>query len=171
MILLAAADHDPRLIILSQFLAFGILAFFIIKFGVPVLRKALAARSQEVADTFQRLERETQEAAARIDEFKRRLAGIDEESKKRIQAALDEGAKAKALTLEEAHAQAAAELQKAKQAIGIERDKAVLELRFEVGRATLLEAMKSIDGQMTPELNRKMVDRYLDGMEAAARRR
>jgi F-type H+-transporting ATPase subunit b len=171
MSLLLLAEAPTFRIVLSQFLAFGLLAFFIIKFGIPVLRKALAARSQEVVDTFQRLDRESQEAAARIDEFKRRLAGIDEESKKRIQAALDEGAKAKEQALAEAHAQAAAELEKAKQAVGIERDKAVLELRFEVSRATLLEAVKSIDGLMNPELNNKMVDRYLDGMEAAARRR
>jgi F-type H+-transporting ATPase subunit b len=170
MTLLAAAGGQG-LIVLSQFLAFGLLAFFIVKFGFPVMRKALAARSQEVEDSFRRLERESQEASARIEEFKRRIAGLDEESRKRIQAALDEGAKAKAQALEEAHAQAAVELERAKQAIGIERDKAVLEMRFEISRLTLLEAVKAVDAQMTPELHGKMVDRYLEGMEEAARRR
>lgn len=170
MTLLAFAGSQG-LIILSQFLAFGLLAFFIIKFGLPVMRSALADRSQEVADSFHRLEQESKEAAARIDEFKRRIAGLDEESKKRMQAALDEGAKAKAQALAEAHAQAAVELQRAKQAIGIERDKAVLEMRYEISRLTLLEAVKSVDAMMTPELHGKMVDRYLEGMEEAARRR
>ena len=170
MIALLAAGSVWNVIIV-QVLAFGLLAFFIIKYGIPVMRKALASREQEVADTFSRLERETNEAAQKIAEFKAKLAGIEEESKKRIQAALDEGARAKAQSLVEANAQAAAELEKAKEAIGFERDKAVMDLRFEVSRATLLEAVKTIDGMMTPQLHGKMVDKYLDGMEAAARKR
>ena len=81
-------------VVITQFLAFGLLMFFILKFGVPVMRKALAARRQEVSDTFDRLDRETREAAQKIAEFKERIAGIDSEAKKRLQAALDEGAKA-----------------------------------------------------------------------------
>lgn len=171
MALILASGGDAWKIVLSQFLAFGLLAFFIVKFGFPVMRKALAARTQEVAGTFDRLDREAREASDRIAELKGLLAGIEDVAKKRMQEALDEGAKAKAQSLAEANAQAAAELEKAKQAIGIERDKAVLELRFEVSRLTLLEAVKSIDGLMTPDLHNQMVDRYMDGMEAAARRR
>jgi F-type H+-transporting ATPase subunit b len=166
--LLAAGAFN---VIITQFLAFGLLAFFIIKYGVPVMRKALAARRQDVLATFERLEREEREAAARIAEFKERLAGIDLESKKRIQAAIDEGAKAKAQALTEANAQTAAEVEKARRAIGIERDKAVMELRSEVARLTLEATEKTIDGLMNEKLHGKIVDGYLDTVEKAARGR
>jgi F-type H+-transporting ATPase subunit b len=166
--LLAAGAFN---VIVTQFLAFGLLAFFIIKFGFPVMRKALAARKQEVADTFERLDRESREAAQRIAEFKERLAGIEAESKKRMQAALDEGAKAKAQSLAEANAQAAAEVEKARRAIGIERDKAVMQLRTEVSRLTLEATEKTIDGLMNEKLHGRIVDAYLEGIEKAARGR
>ena len=158
-------------VIIVQVLAFALLAFFIVKFGLPVMRKALAARRQDVADTFDKLDRESQEAARQIAEFKQRLAGIDQESKKRIQAALDEGARTKAQSLAEANAQAAAEIEKTKRMIGIERDKAVLELRTEVARLTLEAAEKTVDSVMNEKLNAKIVDGFLDGMDKAARGR
>lgn len=169
MIVLLAAG--PFNVIVTQFLAFGLLAFFIIKYGVPVMRKALAARKQEVSDTFERLDRESREAAKRIAEFKERLAGIDAEAKKRMQAALDEGAKAKAQSIAEANAQAAAEMEKAKRSIGIERDKAVMELRTEVARLTLEATEKTIEGLMNEKLHGRIVDGYLDTVEKAARGR
>jgi F-type H+-transporting ATPase subunit b len=161
----------PWNVIIVQVFAFALLAFFIVKFGFPVLRKALASRQQEVADTFSRLERETKEASDRIAELKTRLAGMDEESKKRIQQALDEGAKAKAQSLTEANAQAAAELEKAKRAIGIERDKAVMELRTEVAHLTLESAEKTIDAMMNEKLHGRIVEWTLDGMEKAVKSR
>lgn len=167
-VLLAAGATN---VIITQFLAFGLLAFFLIKFGLPVMRKALAARKREVSDTFERLDRESREAAQRIAEFKERLAGIDAEAKKRMQAALDEGAKAKAQSIAEANVQAAAELEKAKRSIGIERDKAVMELRSEVARLTLEATEKTIDGLMNEKLHGKIVDGYLDTVEKAARGR
>ena len=161
----------PWNVIIVQVAAFALLAFFIIKFGFPVLRKALAGRQAEVADTFSRLERESKEASDRIAALKTRLAGMDEESRKRIQQALDEGAKAKAQSLAEANAQAAAELEKAKRSIMIERDKAVIELRTEIAHLTLESAEKTIDGMMNEKLHGRIVEWTLDGMEKAVKSR
>lgn len=168
--MLLAAGGEWK-IVLSQFLAFGLLAFFIIKFGIPVMKKALAARSQEVSDTFERLERETREARERIEELKRNLAGIDAEGRKRIQAALDEGAAAKAQALAEAGAQAAAELAKARRTIDIERDKSVLELRLELARLTLEATEKWVDSLVNEKVHGRIVDWYLENAEEAARKR
>jgi F-type H+-transporting ATPase subunit b len=161
----------PWNVIIVQVFAFALLAFFIVKFGFPVLRKALASRQQEVADTFSRLERETKEASDRIAELKTRLGGMDQEAKQRFQQALDEGAKAKAQSLAEANAQATAELEKAKRSIMIERDKAVLELRTEIAHLTLESAEKLIDGMMNEKLHGRIVEWTLEGMEKAVKSR
>ena len=157
--------------LVSQLLAFALLAFFIWKFGLPVIRKMMGDRSKEISDSFERLEREAKAASQKIAELQAKLQGIDAESKKRHQAALDEGAAARAQAITEGNAQAAAELEKAKRSIGIERDKAVLELRTEVARLTLEATEKAVDVLMNEKLHGRIVDGYLEGVEKAARGR
>jgi len=169
MLPLAALSWQAML--LSQAIAFVILAVVLWKFVIPVLAKMLRDRSQGIQTKFDDLARETREASESLAAIQARLADIGTETKRRIDAALAEGAKARELAVAEANTQAAAELAKAKRNIEIERDKAVLELRSELARLTLETTERTIDSLMNEKLHGRIVDGYLDVVEKAARGR
>lgn len=162
----AGSSWIPTLI--SQTLAFAMLLFIIVKFGVPHLKKLIVGQTQQVDGEYQRLERETKEASSALADVQRRLSELDAESKRRLQAAVDEGMKLRTQALNEANAQAAAELAKIQRTVQIERDKAVAELRGEVVRLTLEATERTVDGLIDERLHGRMVEKYLDDIEQAA---
>lgn len=155
---------------ISQLLAFGLLLFLFFKFALPLMKKALGARSQAVQDQFDRLDRDAREASAKIADLKNRLASMADEQARRLQAAVDEGNRIRSQAIAEAAAQAQQEVDKARRTIQIERDKAVLELRAEVVRLTLEVTERAVEAMATEPVHGRIVDRYLERLEGAAKR-
>lgn len=169
MILAMAGGLPPWLtMLISQLLAFAILAAVLIKFVIPALRGLLAGRTKGIQDRFDTLAREVKDASERLAAIRAKLADIESESKRRIQSAVEEGARAREQALAEARAQAEAELAKARRTIEIERDKAVLELRAELARITLEATERSVDALMDEKIHGRIVDGYLEGLDKAA---
>ncbi len=166
--MLAAGGYAAPLI--SQLIAFGVLAFLFWKFGLPFFAKLLGDRTKSVEDQFAKLEQETQKTAQAVAELKQKLASVDAESKRRIEAAVAEGTRLRDQALADARAQAEGELARVKRDIQIERDKALLELRAEVVRLTVLATEGALDAVITPQVHEKMVDKYLGGLEQAAKK-
>jgi F-type H+-transporting ATPase subunit b len=155
---------------ISQVLAFGLLLFLFFKFALPMMRKGLGARTQSIEEQFAKLDREAREASTKIADLKNRLATIADEQAKRLQSAVDEGNRIRSQSMAEAAAMAQQETDKARRTIQIERDKAVLELRAEVARLTLEVTERAVDAIATEPVHGKIVDRYLERLEGAAKR-
>jgi ATP synthase F0 subunit b len=156
--------------LISQTIAFVILAAVLWRFVIPVLRRMLSDRSRAIQDRFDQLARDTREASERLAAIQSKQADVASEAKRRLEAALAEGARARDQALAEASAQAGGELAKARRTIEIERDKAVLELRAELARLTLEVTERTIDALMDEKTHGRIVDRYLEGLEKAARK-
>jgi len=169
VILAMAGGMPPWLtMLISQLLAFAILAAVLIKWVIPALRGILAGRTRGIQDRFDTLAREVKETSERLAAIRVKLADVESESKRRMQAALEEGARARDQALAEARAQVEAELAKARRTIEIERDKAVLELRAELARITLEVTERTVDGLMDEEIHGRIVEGYLEGLDRAA---
>ena len=144
-----------------QCLGFAALVFILVKLAFPQLGKILGARTKGIEETFQKIDRDTQDAAKRMAEIKEKISQLDQESKRRLQAALDDAHATRAQVMADAGAQVQAAAEKSLREIQIERDKAVLELRQEATNLTLQAADLVVQSAMTDALQEKLVARYL----------
>jgi F-type H+-transporting ATPase subunit b len=159
------AAMGPGKAFVLQVLGFAVVAAVLIKLVFPQLGKILGARTKGIEETFQKIDRDTQETAKRIAEVKDKLAQLDQESKRRLQAALDDAHATRAQLIADANAQVQAAADKAKREIQIERDKAVLELRHEATDLTLKAADHLVQATMTDALQEKLVTKYLSELD------
>ncbi|HLY74318.1 MAG TPA: F0F1 ATP synthase subunit B [Planctomycetota bacterium] len=159
------AAISPGQVFFVQVLGFIILVGVLAKFAVPVLGKILGARTQEIEETFRKIDQDTRETANRLAEMQDKLAKISQESQRRLDASLADAEKTKAQLLLEADAQVQAAFAKVKNEIRIERDKAVLELRQEVTGLTLEAAEHLVQTTMNDPIHEKIVDTYLTQLE------
>ncbi len=144
-----------------QVLGFLLLVLVLWKFVRPVLGKILSERARGIEETFQKIERDTADVAARVAELKRKLAEVDQEAGRRLKAALEEAQRTSAQVLAEANAEAQAALEKARREVQIERDKALVELQ-EQATSLILEASEHLArAAMNDEIQHRLADSYI----------
>ena len=156
-----AAGHGAFQTFIVQVLGFAALVLILVKLAFPALGKILGARTKGIEETFQEIDRDTQETAKRMAEIKEKLSQLEQESKRRLQAALDDAHATRTQLLADASSQIQAAAEKSVREIGIERDKAVLELRQEATNLTLQAADHLVQSTMNDALQEKLVTKYL----------
>jgi F0F1-type ATP synthase membrane subunit b/b' len=159
------ANAGPMQTFVVQLLGFIALVLILVKLAFPALGKMLGARTKGIEETFQEIDRDTQDTAKRMAEIKERLTHLDQESKRRLQAAMDDAQKTRTQLLADASAQVQAAAEKSMREIGIERDKAVLELRQEATNLTLQAADHVVQSAMNDALQEKLVAKYLSELD------
>ena len=157
--LLLAASPGQTFVV--QALGFAVVIIVLVKFVVPVLRKILGGRSQEIEDTFRKLDQDTQETGRQLAQMKDKLARLDQEAERRLKAVLEDAERTRTQLLAESAAQVQAALDKAKREIQIARDKAVLEIRQELTLLTLRAAESLVQSTMSDPIHEKLVEKYL----------
>jgi F-type H+-transporting ATPase subunit b len=155
------AAGGPLAMLISQILAFAVLAVVIGKLVLPALGKVLGGRTKGIEDTFRKIEEETAEAVRLLSEYRQKLAGVEAESRLRLEKTLADAAKTRDQVLADAGAQVQAALEKAKREVQTERDKAVLELREAATELTLQAADHLVRSLMTDDVHGRLVDSYL----------
>jgi len=162
--MMAAAGPGQTFIV--QCLGFAVLAVVIAKLALPQLAKILGARTNQIEETFKKLDQDTQETAKRLAEIKERVAKLTEESKRRLDEALADALKTKAQLMTESTNQVQAAFAKAMAEIEIERDKAVLELRQEATTLTIRAAEHLVQSTMSEPIHENLVAKYLTQLNA-----
>jgi F-type H+-transporting ATPase subunit b len=159
------AAISPGQVFFVQVLGFVILVGVLAKLAVPVLAKILRARTEQIEETFRKIDQDTRETATRLTEMKDKLANLGQESQRRLDAALADAEKTKTQLLSEANAQVQTAFVKVKNEIQIERDKAVLELRQDATSLTLQAAERLVETTMNDPIHEKIVDTYLTQLQ------
>jgi F-type H+-transporting ATPase subunit b len=155
--------------LISQLLAFILLALVLVKFVKPPLGKLLDQRSRAIGETFEKIDRETKEAAQELAEYREKLARLEQETRGRMEKALAEAQRTRAQLLADAQAQVEAAAEKARREVQIERDKAVLELRQAATALTLAAADHLVGAVMNDQHHARLVDSYLGRLEGAGK--
>lgn len=163
---LLAAEAGPLAMLISQIIAFVMVAFVLGKFVIPFLKKLLDKRSDEIKDTFERFEKQTAEASKELAEFKVKLADVAQEADRLRKEALAQAEKTRDQAIADAQQQAQATLERVRRDIRIERDKAVLELRQEAENLTLQAADHLVQSTMNEKIDQKLVDTYLNQVDS-----
>ncbi len=163
--LLAAGHPEWWQATIVQALGFVVVIVVIVKFVVPALQKILGGRTAEIEQTFQKIEKDTQETARQFASIKLRLAQITEESQQKMKAAMDDAERTRVRALADAQAQAEAAADRAKREIQTEREKAVLDLRQQAIELTLRAAEHLVQATMNDPIHENLVATYLDRVD------
>lgn len=140
---------------------FGVLAavlFFLLR---KPLAKGLASRRQGIKDQLDDLEKQKQEAAKQLAEYKEKLSRLDEEAEKIIAQYIQDGEAAKAKIIEEAKAVSEKLQVQAKKNIEHEFDKAKQELKAEMAEQAVAMAEELIKKHIKDEDQEQIIDEYL----------
>ena len=162
-VLMAALGQGQMFIV--QVLGFAVVVAVLVKLVFPALGKMLGGRTKGIEETFQKIDRDTQDTAKAIAEIKGKLDHLQEESQRRLQAALKDAQATRDQLMADATAQVQAAAEKSKREIQIERDKAVLELRQEATTLTLQAADHLVQSTMTDAIQEKLVSKYLSELD------
>lgn len=140
---------------------FGVLAAVLIFLLRKPLAKGLASRRQGIKDRLDDLEKQKQEAAKQLAEYKEKLTRLDEEAEKIIAQYIQDGEAAKAKIIEEAKAASEKLQEQAKKNIEHEFDKAKQELKAEMAEQAVAMAEELIKKHITDEDQEQIIDEYL----------
>ena len=157
-------------VVLVQIVAFLLLFWILKKFLFTRIAEHMQSRSEEIKNTFDKIEKDKQEVERLTKEYQQKIAEIEKEAYAKIQEAVKEGISAKNEIVTQAQTQAQKELKKAKDEIGREKEKAILELRNEVINLSLKAAEKLLDTSMDEKTNSKLVDKFLTDIEETRHR-
>jgi len=163
------AALTPGSMFFVQVLGFVILVGVLLKLAVPVLKKVLAGRSQEIEDTFRKIAQDTQETSKKLAEMKDKVARLTEESKRHVDEAMAEATATRAQMMADSAKQIEAAFAKATAEIEIEREKAVLELRREAADLTLRAAEQLIQATMNDQIHEQLMAKYVVQLGAVKR--
>jgi F-type H+-transporting ATPase subunit b len=159
----------PELIIgtICFFLVFGILG----KVFMPRITKMLAERTELIEGGLAHAEKEQQEAQQVLEEYRQQLADARHEAARMRQEAQEQGAQIIVEMRQQAEAEARRITESAQAQIESERQQALASLRTEVGTLATELASRIVGESLTDQaLQGRMVDRFLDELEATAGR-
>lgn len=149
-------------VLVVQIVAFILLFWILKKFLFGRIVGHLQSRSDEIKNTFAKIEADKTEIERLTKEYQDKLANIEKEAYAKFQEAAKKGVELKNEILQQAQQQAQKELEKARAEIEREKDKAKLELRQEVVKLSLIIAEKLVDATMDEKTNSKLVEKFLN---------
>jgi len=147
--------------LIYRILNFGVLAGALIFLLRKPLAKGLASRRQGIKDQLDDLERQKQEAAKQLAEYKEKLTRLEEEVEKIIAEYVQQGEAAKAKILEEAKVAAEKLQEQAKKNIEHEFQSAKQQLKAEMAEQAVAMAEGLIKKHITDEDQERTIDEYL----------
>ncbi|VAX14715.1 hypothetical protein MNBD_NITROSPINAE04-2097 [hydrothermal vent metagenome] len=147
--------------IFNAVITLGAIAYVVIRFGAPVLRR----RAQLISEQFVKLEAARAKAEVSLREFEEKLNAIKAEGEKIKQEAAREGEIIQSKALEQTRIEAKRILEKAEDQIAIETDKAVDKIRREAVIAAIDMAEELLKKNISGQDQKKLLDEYVSGME------
>ena len=152
-------------IVILQFIAFGVVVAILWKFVITKVFVGMTKREESIRVKFSEIEAKQAEVEQQVREYDRKLHEIEQEAAGKMKAAVTEGLRLKAEMEAEAKRRAEDEIARTKTLIEIESDQAKVSLRREATRLAMEQAERLLAQAMTPDLQNRLVERYLQEME------
>jgi F-type H+-transporting ATPase subunit b len=149
-------------------IGFVLLMFPVIKsfFLVP-LGEAIDSRNSELERTFTEAEELRASMTKLRSDYEQRLSATEASAREQIQAQIREAQNLRQTLMSEAAEKADALVEQARTQIEQEKTRALLEIRSTVVDLTLIATEKVIGANMDEARNRKLVEEFISGVEAA----
>jgi F-type H+-transporting ATPase subunit b len=156
-LLLPAAEE-----LFAGVIAFAIVFFFIWKWAIPALNKALEARQAAIAAEFEAAEKAKVEAESLLTDYRSQLAGASAEAAKIVADARNAGESVKADIVSRAENEAEQVKARAQDEIATERDRVAGDLRRQVADLSMDVAERVVGSSLDSDAQRRLVDRYIE---------
>lgn len=155
---------DIKLVIV-QALGFLIILYLLRRFLFDKIFALIQARREEIKDTFEKIERDRQDAAKLKTGYERKISEAEEEAERRLTEAVKEAKKISVEILEKTRQEAELIKLNAKETLELERKKVAQELRNQVVTLTLLTSQKLIEQSLSQEAAERLVDKFIEESE------
>ena len=156
--------------IVTHMIGFLLAVWLLKRYAWGPLLGFIEKRREEIASSFEDIERDKAEAQALKDKYDKELDNIEEIRRNRIQEAAQEAEKLAAGIKEEARTEALAAREKAKQDIAIELDKANEVLKNRMVDAVITTTEKMINETLDKDKHAKLIEDVLTRAEANRKR-
>jgi F-type H+-transporting ATPase subunit b len=142
--------------------AFLILLFLMYRTVFPSINKAYQDRRANIEGKLERAEKDREEAAGLLEQYRRRLRAAEDETQRILEEARANAERVRRDLRAKAEDEAGRELERARQAIRAERDQAIRQLRNEVGTLAVELATRVVGDSLDRERQLRLVDQYID---------
>jgi len=156
-LLLPAAEE-----LFAGIIAFSIVFFFIWKWAIPALNKALEARQQAIAAELESAEKAKVEAESLLNDYRSQVAGAKGEAAQIVADAREAGEAVKADIVARAETEASTIKARGHEEVVAERDRVASDLRRQVADLSLDVAEKVVVSSLDVEAQRALVDQYIE---------
>jgi F-type H+-transporting ATPase subunit b len=172
-VLAAEPPQHPNPILPSpNEIVFGLISFlvvlaFLVKYALPRMQEALAARTAAIEGKMEQAERDRQAASDLLEKYKADLAGARDEAARIIDAANRAAGSIRREATEQAREESERIVASAQQTIAAERAQTLFALRREVGTLAVNLAERIVSQQLDNDARQsRLVDDFIAGLEA-----
>ena len=148
-------------------IAFLVVLYFIITKGVPVIKKAMAARSERIADELAAAEAARTDAEAHVAELTGNLGNADEESAAIVAQANADAEKLRADLMARAEADVNASKERAAAEIEATKGQALADLRAEAAARAAAAAEAVVGANLDAGTQNDLVEAYISQVGGA----
>lgn len=156
-------DPGKTVAVIGVFLIlFDVMEMFFFK----PLNEAIQARNGELESTFTEAEQLRSDMSKMKVDYEKRLTDTEANAREQIQAQVKEAQELRKTLMAEAQGKADELVAKAQEEIAGEKAKALADIRVHVAGLSMMATEKILGENMDNERNRKLVDEFLDKVEA-----
>jgi F-type H+-transporting ATPase subunit b len=135
--------------------------------GLPAIKKALAKRSQGIADELANAEQTRRDAEAELASLRASLGNAEQESRRIVAEARERAGTLEADLIARYEAEAREAVQRARIEVEASKTQALADLREEVVGMTVQATEAILSETLDPSSQAQLVDRYIDQVGAA----
>jgi F-type H+-transporting ATPase subunit b len=166
-----AADNFlvPNATFFVELIAFAIILWFLAKYVLPPINRAIGQRQEAIRREFEEAEKEKAAAKEAEEKYNQLFVEARHEAARIREEAREQGAAIIAEMREQAQAEADRILAHARAQLQAERQQVVSQLRGEVGSIALSLAESIVGESLEDEARRsRTIDRFIDELESSA---
>ena len=169
--ILVAEESNPILPSANELLwgsiAFIIVFLLLVKFAFPNAAKALKDRTEKIRGDIEFAEKDREEAAQLLTDYRAQIAAAREESTRILDDARRTAEQVRSELRTKAEEESARMIERAREDIAGERERAIAEIRREVGSLAVDLAGRVIGDSLDRDRQLSLVDRYIDDLASS----
>jgi F-type H+-transporting ATPase subunit b len=151
--------------LIAGIIAFAIVFFFIWRYAVPAINRALEQRQAAISGQIEDAEKAKAEAESLLADYKAQLAEARAEANRIVEGAREDAEQVKSDIVAKAEEEASQIREKAREDAAGERERALTEARSEVGDISVDLASRIVGESLDAQAHRELIDRYLADLE------
>jgi len=145
-------------------ISFAVLAFAMMKFAYPALKKSMDARANKIRENLDDADRVKTEAESVLEDYRRQLADARNESNRIIEEARQTADQLRRDLMQRAEAEVAELRQRARDDIAAAQERATADLRTNVGALAIELAEKVVEANLDRDANMRLIERYISSV-------